>query len=140
MNARTCEHCGRSYSPTSCCQRYCCAACRNAEKRRTMPKKLVRTMTSAKTRAAANMHAISLAADAAKRRGLSYGRMRAEEYAADSARIRWDEYMRECGGQPSRCIHSGGSTCGYPIEDCQNCPIFPGNSDPYWGATICSIQ
>lgn len=136
MNARTCEHCGRSYSPTSYCQRYCCAACRNAEKRRSIATKRAYNKTSA----GANMHAISLAADAARRRGLTYGRMRAEEYAAGSARIRWYEYMRDCGGQPSRCIHSVESTCGYPIEDCPNCPIFPGNSDLDWGATICSVQ
>jgi hypothetical protein len=38
------------------------------------------------------------------------------------------------GYQPDKCIFGGGS-CGYPIEDCKNCPCHPGNSDPYWGMT-----
>ena len=38
------------------------------------------------------------------------------------------------GWQPEKCIFGSGS-CGYPIEDCSNCPCHPGSDDPYWGMT-----
>ena len=45
----------------------------------------------------------------------------------------WGDAVRY-GYQPDTCIFGGGS-CGYPIDDCQNCPCYPGNHDPYWGMT-----
>lgn len=41
-------------------------------------------------------------------------------------------YM-EC--QPDNCLYDSKSSCCYPIDDCKNCPIHPGNNDPYWGLT-----
>lgn len=48
------------------------------------------------------------------------------------------EYMETCGEQPDNCIFGGGVCC-YPIDDCQNCPCYPGNNDPYWGMTKARI-
>lgn len=53
----------------------------------------------------------------------------------------------EC--QPDVCLFNSNSSCCYPIDDCKNCPIHPGNHDPYWGMTkselrdgalICSVN
>lgn len=46
-------------------------------------------------------------------------------------------YFDPC--QPERCIFNEESVCGYPIDDCDNCPIHPGNYDPYFGLTKASI-
>lgn len=27
--------------------------------------------------------------------------------------------------QPERCFYNSLSVCGYPIDDCENCPIHP---------------
>lgn len=43
------------------------------------------------------------------------------------------------GWQPEKCIFGGGS-CGYPIEDCNNCPCHPGSDDSYWGRTKAVID
>ena len=37
--------------------------------------------------------------------------------------------------QPDQCLFYKDSPCGYPIEDCENCPNHPGNNDPYWMMT-----
>ena len=37
--------------------------------------------------------------------------------------------------QPERCVFEDDCPCGYPFDDCENCPCFPGNHDPYWGMT-----
>lgn len=40
--------------------------------------------------------------------------------------------------QPERCVFGVG-ICGYPIDDCYNCPLQPWNFDPYLGMTKCKI-
>lgn len=40
--------------------------------------------------------------------------------------------------QPDECIIYGGY-CGYPIDDCPNCPSRPENNDPWWGYTTARI-
>lgn len=41
--------------------------------------------------------------------------------------------------QPSECIFGYG-VCGYPIDDCKNCPARPDNNDPYWNMSSCEIK
>lgn len=52
------------------------------------------------------------------------------DYVTASA---WGDAM-SYGYQPDKCIFGGGS-CGYPIDDCMNCPCHPDSNDPYWGMT-----
>ena len=37
--------------------------------------------------------------------------------------------------QPTMCLYDNDCTCGYPIEDCENCPAHPNSGDPYWKLT-----
>lgn len=41
--------------------------------------------------------------------------------------------------QPDECIFGYG-VCGYPIDDCKNCPARPENNDPYWNMSSCEIK
>ena len=41
--------------------------------------------------------------------------------------------------QPDQCLFYNDSHCGYPIEDCENCPNHPGNNDPYWMMTTATF-
>ena len=51
----------------------------------------------------------------------------------EEARDKWLSYMADTGGeQPYTCIFDDG-VCGYPVDDCENCPVNPNNLDPYWG-------
>lgn len=55
------------------------------------------------------------------------------EFADYATAARWGDAVRY-GYQPDKCIFDGGY-CGYPIDDCKNCPCHPDSSDPYWGMT-----
>lgn len=37
--------------------------------------------------------------------------------------------------QPTKCRYNHESSCGYPVDDCPNCPVHPDNYDPHWGVT-----
>lgn len=37
--------------------------------------------------------------------------------------------------QPDFCRFDKDCPCGYPIEDCENCPAHPNSNDPYWKMT-----
>lgn len=54
------------------------------------------------------------------------------------AAVRWVEAVKY-GFQPAECIFDGGC-CGYPIDDCANCPVYPNSDDPYWNKTICEVE
>ncbi|MCD7891576.1 MAG: hypothetical protein LUG26_07525 [Ruminococcus sp.] len=42
--------------------------------------------------------------------------------------------------QPENCLYGYAQICGYPIDDCENCPARPKNLDPYWGMNKADIE
>lgn len=64
----------------------------------------------------------------------------------DAYRLAWKlfpEYkeilVTEYEPQPEFCKFNKDCPCGYPIEDCKNCPAHPDSNDPYWKMTFADI-
>lgn len=49
------------------------------------------------------------------------------------------QLARMCGLQPNNCIYNKSSHCGYPIDDCKNCPINPESDDSFFSKSKASI-